>query len=242
MPKLGLIGEKLSHSFSKKYFNEKFEHLNLPEFTYQLFELNNITKIKGLIEENEDLIGINVTIPYKSEVLPFLDQIDDQAAKIGAVNTIKITNKKLIGYNTDYFGFKASLKNFIANTDLKALIFGTGGASKAVAQVLKDLNIDFQFVSTSNQKYLNYFQLTEKVIADHKLLINTTPIGMAPNNDQSLIPKMDAIGENHYCYDLIYNPSETKFLKYCRENGAKTKNGLEMLHLQAEKAWEIWNN
>lgn len=241
----GLIGKKLTHSFSKKYFTEKFERENIKQVVYELFELPNIDEFPQLIDNQENLKGLNVTIPYKLEVLPFLHEIDPAAERIGAVNVIKVQeNKKLKGYNSDYYGFKFSLEKFLAgNTKVKALILGTGGASKAVKVALEDLDIPYRYVSRYSEKnnILTYKQLDEDVFSSYHLIINTTPLGMYPFIETCPEIPYHLLGKNHYLYDLVYNPENTLFMQKGAENGAKVKNGLEMLYLQAEKSWEIWN-
>ena len=253
----GLIGKKLSHSFSKKYFTEKFKHLNLSEedgYVYELFELEKIEEIEELIKHNVTLKGVNVTIPYKKQVIPFLDKLDPVAKRIGAVNTIKIEeNGTTTGYNTDYVGFKNSLITFLGidsenKFKEKALILGTGGAAQAIKIALEDLNVKFDFASSSvkNTETENSYQTLPYSaidVSDYKLIINTTPLGMYPNIE-SFPPLSDAeyskIDENYFLYDLVYNPEETKFLKKGKAQGAKTIHGLEMLHGQAEAAADIW--
>lgn len=243
----GLIGYPLTHSFSKKYFNEKFEKEGLIQCKYENFPIKSIDELSELIINNKEICGLNVTIPYKEKVIPFLDVIDDNARNIGAVNTIKITRngKKPVmsGFNTDAYGFEESLKPLINNNVKNALILGTGGASKAVAYVLDKLNIRYFFV-TRNPRSNNHFaysDLNGKIINDCQLIINTSPVGMFPDvNSYPDIPYV-YISEKHILYDLIYNPPETLFLQRGKAIGAKTINGLPMLHLQAEKAWEIWN-
>ncbi|GAB4189040.1 MAG: shikimate dehydrogenase [Thermoflexibacter sp.] len=241
----GLIGKKLTHSFSKKYFTEKFEREHIKQVVYELFELPSVDDFPQLIDNQENLKGLNVTIPYKLEILPFLHEIDPAAERIGAVNVIKIhENKKLKGYNSDYYGFKISLEKFLAgNTEVKALILGTGGASKAVKVVLEDLNIPYRYVSRNSEKtdILTYNQLNKDIFSSHQLIVNTTPLGMYPLIETCPEIPYHLLGENHYLYDLVYNPENTLFMQKGAENGAKVKNGLEMLYLQAEKSWEIWN-
>lgn len=241
MPLFGLIGKSLSHSFSKDFFTQKFVELQLTDCSYELYELDDIQQLH-VITQLEGLKGLNVTIPYKQRVIPLLDELDETAKTIGAVNTIKIKDGVLIGYNTDYEGFKISLLDFIPDTKLKALVFGSGGAARAVCKVLSDLQIDYALVSrVKSDVTLSYDDLDSTLINDHKLLINCTPVGTFPNvNDVIPIP-FEGIGKNHFCYDLIYNPTETKFLQKSQKQGASTKNGLEMLHQQAEAAWKIWN-
>ncbi len=239
----GLLGKSLSHSFSKNYFTEKFKKENITDCSYELFEIETINQITN-ITEKPNLKGLNITIPYKESVIKHLHTLDSIAEKIGAVNTIKIENKKLIGYNTDYYGFKKSLKPFLDINHNRALILGTGGASKAVFHVLKELNIDCLFVSRTpkNENEISYKDINEYVIKHHQIIINSTPVGTSPNiND---LPSLDynLLTPNHLLYDLIYNPLETAFLKMGKEKGCITLNGMEMLQLQAEKSWEIWNS
>ena len=241
----GLIGYPLSHSFSKKYFTEKFEKENIPDCRYELFPLETIDDFPKLLETHPDLAGLNVTIPYKQLVMPFLDKIDEAAAAAGAVNTIRITGGKQTGFNTDIYGFEISLINLIQSRDHfpeRALILGTGGAAKAVIYVLEKLNIDYKTVSRSPDKgNFTYTELNDKIIGEHLLIINTTPLGMSPNiNNLPLIP-YPSIGPEHFLFDLVYNPAVTAFLNKGKIAGAATSNGLEMLYLQAEKAWDIWN-
>lgn len=244
--KYGLIGHPLSHSFSEKYFKEKFEKENISNCSYQLFDINNINLVSELIETTENLKGLNVTIPYKEKILPFLTDIDAIAKDIGAINTIKISDDKNIlkGYNTDYYGFKKSLKPFLDINHERALIFGTGGASKTVKYVLNELNIDCLVVSRTpkNDAEISYADVNEYVIKHHQIIINTTPIGMFPDVNSFPEFNYDNITSKHLLYDLIYNPLETEFLKKGKQQGSITLNGLQMLKLQAEKSWEIWNS
>lgn len=244
MNKLGLIGYPISHSFSKKYFQSKFEKENITNYEYELYPLEKIEEFPLLLQKNPELIGLNVTIPHKQNIISYLDEVDDFAQKIGAVNTIKIQNGKTKGYNTDYMGFMNSLKNWIGEkTSLKALVLGTGGASKAVQVALQTLQIPFQLVSRNGdeQNILSYEALNEEIIQKHHLIINTSPIGMYPHIDD--FPKIpyEYLNQEHFLYDLVYNPEETMFLKKGLAQKSKTKNGLEMLYLQAEAAWNIWN-
>lgn len=240
----GLIGYPLSHSFSKKYFNNKFKKENIPDSAYDLFPLDSIDIFPTLLSQHSNFKGINVTIPYKEAVLPYLDEIDEAAQEMGAVNTIKIVDGKLHGFNTDCYGFEISLKQLLqANINYKALVFGTGGAAKAIQYVLKKLDIPFQMVSRRKQiNMITYSDIDESVLSEYLLLINTTPLGMSPNVDTAPEIPYDVISPKHILYDLVYNPEKTLFLKHGEQRQAQTKNGLEMLHLQAEKAWEIWNN
>ena len=241
--KFGLVGRDISYSFSRGYFADKFESEKSPN-TYVNFDLQSITELDAIVKNTPTLKGLNVTIPYKEEVIPMLDELDKRAQKIGAVNTIRITrSKKLIGYNTDYYGFKNSLKPHLEKHHKTALILGTGGASKAIAYALKKLKIQFDYVSRSEKegvKFL-YSDLTDEIISSYTIIINCTPIGTFPNVNACPNIPYDAITEKHILYDLIYNPEQTKFLSYGHMKGATTINGLEMLSLQAEKSWEIWN-
>lgn len=243
----GLIGKSLTHSFSKKYFTEKFKTLELEDHGYELFPISSIEDLLVLIKENPSLRGLNVTIPYKTEVIPYLSALNDEAEKVGAVNTIKIigadSSKKLIGYNTDVYGFRQSIKPFLEGHHEKALILGNGGASKAVAYTLTQFGIKCFFVGRNKTEGINftYEELTDNIIKACKLIINCTPVGTFPNiNDAPDLP-YEAITTDHLCYDLVYNPEETEFIKRSKALGAQTVNGLSMLHLQAEKAWEIWS-
>jgi shikimate dehydrogenase len=241
--KFGLVGKNISYSFSRDYFTEKFKRENLP-YSYVNFDIEHIETLDGIIRSTPNLKGLNVTIPYKEDVIPLLDGLDKRARKIGAVNTIRITRyQRLIGYNTDYYGFKKSLKPHLKQMHNRALILGTGGASKAIAYALKKLKIDYDFVSRVEKetaKFL-YSDLTEEIISSYPIIINCTPIGTFPNVNECPDIPYEAITEQHILYDLIYNPEQTKFLNCGDIKGATTINGLEMLKLQADKAWEIWN-
>lgn len=243
MNKFGLIGFPLTHSFSKKYFSQKFQNLGIDgQNIYELFEIEQIKDLKIVLENNPDLVGLNVTIPHKLSVIPFLDEIDSAAKEIGAVNVIKISNGKLKGYNSDYYGFKYSLIDFLSGLKPKALVLGTGGASKAVVKVLTDLNIPFLYVSRSaSQDVINYQDITE-IIADYKLIINTTPLGMYPNIDSCPELPYHLLDASYFLYDLVYNPEETLFMKKGLQKGAKVMHGMQMLVGQAEEAYEIWTN
>ncbi len=242
----GLIGYPLSHSFSKKYFTEKFEQENIAATKYELFEIRDISDFPKIIANNPNLRGLNVTIPYKEAVIKYLDDVAESAKKINAVNVIKIgKNGKMIGYNSDYYGFKNSLFRFLPENykGIKALVLGSGGAAKAVKAVLEDLQIPYLVVSRKQDpSTITYEAVTEEHVKEYKLVINTTPIGMYPNvKDSPYLPYSSYTAE-HFFYDLVYNPQETLFMMKGKARGAKTKSGLEMLHLQAEKAWEIWNS
>lgn len=244
----GLIGYPLSHSFSKRYFAQKFEKAGITDKFYDLFPLENIDLFPQLLVNNPNFAGINVTIPYKEQVLPFLDEIEADAAAIGAVNTIKFQDGKLIGFNTDVYGFEQSLlpllnQKYDSQQSLKALVLGTGGASKAVVHALKKLNIEPVYVSrTAGDNQFIYSDLTKEIIEKHLIIVNTTPLGMSPNVDTCPNIPYEFLTENHLLYDLVYNPEITMFLQQGLDKKATIKNGLEMLHFQAEKAWEIWNN
>lgn len=239
----GLIGAKLGHSFSKDFFSNKFGKESIAA-EYHNFEIDSIEKFPDII--NTGVCGLNVTIPYKEQVKIYLDDIDPIAAKIGAVNVVKIVrsgNKvKAIGYNSDITGFIESIRPLVEPHHRKALVLGTGGASKAVVEGLKLLGINSQLVSRKkSNNTITYSDITGELMEEYKVIVNTTPLGMFPNIDTCPNIPYEFINSKHLCYDLTYNPEETKFLKLCRENGAKTKNGLEMLILQALESWRIWN-
>ena len=240
----GLIGYPLSHSFSKKYFTEKFAREGIADAHYELFEIKTIEEFPALTQTQKSLVGLNVTIPYKQQVMPYLDRLDAVAEKIGAVNTIKFgKNGEKSGHNSDYYGFRGSLEKWLQGAKIKdALVLGTGGASKAVLVVLHDMGITPQLVSrTTSAKAISYDDLRQKDLSLYPLVINTTPLGMSPKTEAFPDIEYGQLTVNHYCYDLVYNPEETAFMKKAGAQGAKTKNGLEMLYLQAEKSWEIWN-
>ncbi len=245
---LGLIGYPLSHSFSKKYFTQKFENQGLThEWEYELFSIEKIEKIEEILRGLPNLVGLNVTIPYKELVMPYLHELDEEAAAIGAVNCIKIKDGKLKGFNTDVYGFEKSILGLIAPkggdvSHLKALVLGTGGAAKGVVHVMKKLGIAYKWVSrTRSEGILSYDDLTKEIIKTHTIIINTTPLGMSPNTEGCPPISYKYIGNQHFMYDLIYNPELTTFMMNGLEQGAKAKSGLDMLHFQAEKGWEIWN-
>ncbi len=243
MPGLGLIGYPLSHSFSPGYFKDKFEKEGISDWNYKAYPLERMDEFPKLWDDNPDLIGINVTIPYKEKVIPYLDRLDETAAQIGAVNTIIKTDDGFVGYNTDAYGFQYSLETLMGKDRMvgQALILGTGGASKAVAYVLASLGIHYQYVSrNSGEGKISYDELSSMNLESYPLIVNTTPLGMYPNTDKC--PELDysSIGIHHYMIDLIYNPSKTLFLEKGEKGGAKTMNGLLMLHQQAERAWQIW--
>lgn len=238
----GLLGRNISYSFSSGYFNEKFNDLGLKNHSYVNFDIPTIDDFSTL--PTQEIQGMNVTIPYKEEIIPFLNEIDSEAKEIGAVNTIKFLDSGMLkGYNTDVFGFKNSLKPLLKLHHTKALILGTGGASKAVKYALDALQIQSVFVSRTpiNNNQISYSQLNESIIGEYTVVINCTPLGTFPETDLCPDLPYQFIGSKHLLYDLIYNPSETTFLKKGKEKGAIIKNGLEMLQLQAEKSWQIWN-
>lgn len=244
MIKFGLIGYPLVHSFSKKYFNRKFDNENIKNVCYQNYELKNINELKSIIEKNPNLRGLNVTIPHKEKVIKYLDKIEEKYLNIGAVNVIKIIDNKLFGINTDYEAFKITLKEWLNKKfNGKALILGTGGSSKSVSLALKELNIDHNFVSRTKRKNIfSYKDLSDiSIFSNYKLIINTTPLGMYPKINLSPNIPYHLITKNYYLYDLVYNPEMTKFLEKGKIKGAKIKNGLEMLYLQAELSWSYWN-
>lgn len=244
MKQYGLIGFPLSHSFSKKYFIEKFKKEGISDSNYDLYEIDQVQKLTQVISKlGQDLKGLNVTIPHKQEVIPMMDEMDNAAQRIGAVNVIKIRNGKLKGYNSDYFGFKRSLEELLkGDLQLSALVLGTGGASKAVITALEDLGIEFNYVSRkASERTLSYDQLDLNSIKANRLIINCTPLGMHPKVNSCPELNYDGIGKKHYLFDLVYNPEETLFMQKGLSKGAQVKNGLDMLIYQAEKAWEIWN-
>ena len=246
MKRFGLIGFPLGHSFSRGYFNEKFQRLGLSDCKYDLFELEYLKDFPSLWEKYPDLVGVNVTVPHKENIRRFLDRLDSSAHKVEAVNVIKKEGDKLIGYNSDFYGFKQSVVNYFQGevTVKKALILGGGGASKAVEAAFLDLGIKYMVVSRQRTKGdLVYAELKSdpSYIEKVDMIVNTTPLGMHPNIEGKPDIPYDAIHAEQYIYDLVYNPEETAFMKEGRLRGARTKNGLEMLHLQADRAWEIWN-
>ena len=241
----GLLGKDISYSFSRGYFSEKFTKLKLNKNKYVNFDIQDIQEFSKIIKEREHLAGINVTIPYKQQVMQFLDKLDETAKEIGAVNTIKFTKRgNLKGYNSDVVGFENSIKPFLKNHHKKALILGTGGASKAIAYALKKNKIKYKFVSRNpmGKKQISYDSLTEEIVEKYTIIINSTPLGTSPNINQCPDIPYQYITEKHLLYDLIYNPEITTFLSKGKEKGAIIKNGYEMLELQAEESWRIWND
>lgn len=241
----GLLGYPLVHSFSQTYFNQKFEAENISA-QYINFEIPDIGMLMEVVAENENLNGLNVTIPYKEQVIPFLDEIDPAAKEVGAVNVIKFIRDKdglrLKGYNSDIIGFTDSIKSLLKPHHQSALVLGTGGAAKAVSYSLRKLGLDVQLVSRrKSANILVYEELTKNDLKTHKVIVNTTPLGMYPNVDICPDIPYRYLTPQHLCYDLIYNPDETLFLKNSRQAGAQVKNGLEMLLLQAFASYSIWN-
>ncbi len=243
----GLIGKSLSHSFSKSYLEEKFIKEDKSGFQYSNFDLENLDYLLQIITDHH-LSGLNVTKPYKELVIPFLNELDSTAKEIGAVNCIKIiwndNTPYLIGYNTDYYGFAQSIKPFLEPIHQRALILGTGGASKAIAYALQNVGVDVYYVTSQDKKAVNYFQydeLNEYVLNAFKLIVNCTPLGMYPHTEEVPNIPFELVTSEHLLYDLIYNPEETLFLQKGKAQGAVIINGLNMLKLQADKAWQIWH-
>ncbi len=245
MKKLGLLGKNISYSFSRNYFAEKFKKDGITnDFCYDNFDIQSINEFPEVLKNNPDLIGMNVTIPYKQDVVPFLDDLSDNAKEIGAVNTIKVSPEgKLIGHNTDYFGFTESLKPLLKSNHKKALILGTGGAAKAIAYGLNQLGIYFQYVSRKEAfGMITYNDLNSDTFDEYHIIVNCSPLGTFPNIENCPDIPYQYFTSKHIAYDLIYNPEKTTFLGKAEIQGATIKNGYEMLVLQAEKAWEIWNS
>lgn len=244
----GLIGFPLEHSYSKRYFNDKFDREFIADCEYRNFEMPTVESLPGLIKSMPNLLGFNVTIPHKFEVIPLLNELDHSARKIGAVNVVKIKDSGLmVGYNSDYYGFKASLKKLLNNDyDLRAMVLGSGGASNAVRAVLTDMGIPFTTISRDMKKredlgeVITYDDVTADIVKEHRLIINSTPVGMFPNTE--VFPNLPyyGAGKQHYFYDLVYNPAVTRFLQIASLKTKHFANGMEMLELQAEKSWEIW--
>lgn len=245
MRKLGLLGRNIGYSFSRNYFAQKFKTEGLTHrFSYENFDLASTADFPEILKKNPELIGLNVTIPYKEEIIPFLDELSSSAEEIGAVNTIKILgNGTLCGYNTDYYGFITSLQPLLQPQHKKALLLGTGGAAKAVAYGLAQLGIQTLYVSRKkHDNSITYNELTAEILSSHQILVNCTPLGTFP--DTNVFPEIpfEFLTTDHVVYDLIYNPEKTTFLAKAEAQGATIKNGYEMLVLQAEKAWELWNS
>ena len=245
MERYGLIGFPLKHSFSKDYFNSKFMSEGI-DAEYVNFEITSITELKSIIQNNPDLNGLNVTIPYKEQVIPFLDKLSDNARLIGAVNVIRFKRKKkkikLIGHNSDIVGFKLSIEPLLKPHHQRALILGTGGSAKAIFYGLQQLGLEATYVSRrkSSQQILTYSELSQETIENHSVIVNCTPVGMWPKVDECPAIPYQWLNSNHLLYDLLYNPNETLFMKKGEKQGATVKNGLEMLLLQAFESWRIW--
>ena len=247
MKRFGLVGYPLGHSFSHAYFKEKFERLGLSDnHKYDLFEMEFLKDFPMLWERYPDLVGVNVTVPHKENIRRFLDRLDNSAHKVEAVNVVKNENGKLVGYNSDYYGFRVSMKNYFQeNMPVRnALILGAGGASKAVEAAFLEMGIKYMVVSRHKAKGdLVYHDLKSdpSLVEKVDMIVNTTPLGMHPDVESKPDIPYDAVHAQQYLYDLVYNPEETAFMIEGRKKGARTKNGLEMLYLQADRAWEIWN-
>lgn len=241
MRRFGLIGYPLSHSFSQNYFTKKFRQEEISDCVYENFPIDSFSKFPSLIKDHPDLEGFNITIPYKEDIIPLLDSASLVVQDIRACNCVRVRNGELHGFNTDVVGFKKSLQNFLNEPVGSALILGTGGSAKAVAYVLNQMHIRFSLVSRKpKSEDLGYEDLTEEILKEHRLIINTTPLGMYPVDAFPDIP-YTLLTPKHYLFDLIYNPAETLFLKKGKERGAKVQNGQEMLEIQAEESWRIWN-
>lgn len=242
MPLYGLIGYPLSHSFSKKYFTEKFQREGLEDCRYDNFPMSSIDSLPQLLRAHEDLAGLNVTIPYKEKVIAYLDSSSEVVRDTGACNCIRIRHGRLEGHNTDVLGFEQSFAPGLRRQHTRALVLGTGGAAKAVAWVLRRRHISFRFVSRKPGLHqFSYEQVTPDVLAHYPVLINTTPVGMFPAVTEAPPLPYEAITADHYLYDLVYNPAETLFMQKGKEQGATTCNGADMLAIQAEESWKIWN-
>jgi shikimate dehydrogenase len=241
----GLIGKTLHHSFSKRYFSEKFRSENLTDFQYKNFEIKNLSEEIPGLKKNSELKGLNVTIPYKTEIIPFLDHLSEECKEINACNCIKIADGKWSGYNTDVIGFEKSFTPFLKPFQQKALILGTGGASNAVAFVFKNLNIAFVKVSRTknlSDSIISYQDISEETMKDFQIVVNTTPVGTFPNVNECPPLPYEFITDRHYFFDLIYNPAKTLFLSLAEKHGAFIENGDKMLMIQAEESWRIWQS
>lgn len=241
MKRYGLIGYPLSHSFSQRYFADKFLQESIENTVYENYPIPSIQALESILDQYPDLCGFNITIPYKKDILAYLSSSTHAVQQMGACNCVKITNGKLIGYNTDVIGFERSLLPFLKPQHQQALILGTGGASSAVAYVLQQLKIPFKFVSRKKSDLsITYEEVDERMIQTHQLIINTTPLGMHPSIDEYPVLPYHFMNETHHCFDLIYNPAETMFLQKAKASGASIQNGAEMLVIQAEESWRIW--
>lgn len=238
MKTFGLVGKSLSHSFSSQYFSEKFYKENITNCQYLNFEIDDISNVKKLIPEN-DILGLNITVPYKTSIIPYLDGVSDESKEINAVNTVKIVNGKLYGFNTDIIGFKKSISPILDNRKT-ALVLGNGGSSKSVQYVLKNLDISFKVVSRKTK--LEYQHVDKEIMATTDVIINCTPLGMYPETESYPKIPYDFLNSKHLLFDLVYNPKQSKFLTFGIAKNCIVKNGLEMLHIQAEESWNIWNN
>ena len=241
----GLIGYPLGHSFSKQYFTEKFEKEGLTDCYFEAFPISSIDQFPELLKKNNDLKGLSVTIPYKEKVLDFVTEFSDEVKFIGATNCIKISGDNLKAFNTDIIGFENSFCNLLQPHHKKALILGTGGASKAVQFVLRKLGIEFSVVTRNeNSKvgYINYNKIDEQIMREYQIIINCSPVGMSPAENVCPAIPYQFINSSHYLYDLVYKPAKTLFLQRGEQKGALIQNGYEMLLIQAEASWEIWNN
>lgn len=242
MRRYGLIGYPLSHSFSASYFTNKFTDSGIADCDYRNFPMDSIRGVESMLSENPDLRGFNVTIPYKEQILPYLDDMSPEARAIGAVNCVRIDEGRLTGYNTDAYGFRNSIIELIGQERPKALILGTGGASKAIKYALTQHGIEYQNVSRSrSESAVSYEDVDGKMLREYKLIINTTPLGMYPKVDTFPTLPYEAMSEGHFLFDLTYNPPVTRFMARGMEHGAKAKNGYDMLVLQAECSWSIWS-
>jgi shikimate dehydrogenase len=242
MRRFGLLGHRLGHSFSPNYFAEKFAREGIRNARYGLFDMPDLRELPGLLQQ-KDLAGLNVTVPYKETIIPYLDELDGTARAVGAVNTVVLRDGRSVGHNTDIHGFRVLLLPILGDTRPRALVFGSGGASKAVAYVLRQEGIRFRVVAREwGHGDLTYAMLMDSVIKACPLLINTTPVGQYPRVEETLPLPFDAMGEEHMLVDLVYNPEETGFLREGRERGATVCNGLGMLHAQAEASWKLWND
>ena len=247
MRKFGLIGYPLSHSFSKKYFTEKFIKEKITDCVYENFPLENLDHFRDIVNSDNELCGLNVTIPYKTSIIRFLDKVETEASDIGAVNVIKILRQSgslgLYGYNSDVTGIRDTLLPFISENVRNALVLGTGGSSKAICYVLENFGLKFNRVSRERKPgMLTYSDLDSSIIGSTQLIINTTPLGMFPNIQSKPDIDYKKLNKNHILFDLVYNPELTAFLRMGAEQGCTTVSGIKMLHSQAEKSWEIWNN
>jgi len=250
MKTYGLVGYRLDYSFSKNFFTEKFKNEKRKDYEYINFEIDSINEFPELFKKDKTIYGLNCTIPYKEQIIPFLDEIDPEAAAIGAINTIKIIRDKnqplkLKGYNTDIYGFENSLKPLLKNYHKKALILGTGGASKAVKHIFEKLNIEYLMATRKENPgtgKISYSQINKDIIDEFLLIVNTTPLGTYPNVKDCADLPYQYLTKKHLLYDLVYNPEITAFMQHGTDNGATVINGLKMLRLQAIKSWEIWNS